>query len=105
MKKCILFAGIACFFTYSAATLADENKKPVASWSCEEFLALDGTFQPTAIGFAEALNKKDKPEDSVLDINGIEKVTPILVDACKKDPQSNFLAKLKSSWDELKKDM
>ncbi len=27
--------------------------------------AVDESFQPTAVGFAEALNNKDKPEDAV----------------------------------------
>ncbi len=47
---------------------AADNKKPVNSWTCEDFLAVDESFQPTAVGFAEALNNKDKPEDAVLDV-------------------------------------
>lgn len=105
MKKSVLVLGVTCLLAYSAATLADETQKPLATWTCEDFLALDDTYQPTAIGFAEALSKKGTPEDSVLDIDGIEKVTPVLIEACKKDPQSTFLTKLKSSWETLKKDL
>ncbi|MEB7883203.1 acid-activated periplasmic chaperone HdeA [Serratia fonticola] len=105
MKKQILALGMTCFLTYSTVALADESKKPVSTWTCEDFLALDESYQPTAIGFAEALNKKGNPEDSVLDIDGIEKVTPMLVESCKKDPQSKFLTELKSAWKSLKKDM
>jgi acid stress chaperone HdeA len=54
---------------------AAENHKPVSQWTCEDFLATDTTFQPTVVGFAEALNKKDKPEDAVLDVKGVETVT------------------------------
>ena len=50
------------------AQKAADNKKPVNSWTCEDFLAVDESFQPTAVGFAEALNNKDKPEDAVLDV-------------------------------------
>ncbi len=46
------------------AQKAADNKKPVNSWTCEDFLAVDESFQPTAVGFAEALNNKDKPEDA-----------------------------------------
>jgi acid stress chaperone HdeA len=35
------------------------------------------------VGFAEALNKKDKPEDAVLDVKGVETVTPALVHVCR----------------------
>ena len=44
------------------AQKAADNKKPVNSWTCEDFLAVDESFQPTAVGFAEALNNKNKPE-------------------------------------------
>lgn len=57
------------------AQKAADNKKPVNSWTCEDFLAVDESFQPTAVGFAEALNNKDKPEDAVLDVQGIATVT------------------------------
>lgn len=61
------------------AQKAADNKKPVNSWTCEDFLAVDESFQPTAVGFAEALNNKDKPEDAVLDVQGIATVTPAIV--------------------------
>ncbi len=59
--------------------------KPVNSSTCEDFLAVDESFQPTAVGFAEALNNKDKPEDAVLDVQGIATVTPAIVQACTQD--------------------
>ena len=68
------------------AQKAADNKKPVNSWTCEDFLAVDESFQPTAVGFAEALNNKDKPEDA-------------------QDKQANFKDKVKGEWDKIKKDM
>ena len=32
------------------AQKAADNKKPVNSWTCEDFLAVDESFQPTAVG-------------------------------------------------------
>ena len=61
------------------AQKAADNKKPVNSWTCEDFLAVDESFQPTAVGFAEALNNKDKP--------------------------ANFKDRVKGECDEIKKDM
>ncbi len=61
--------------------------------------------QPTAVGFAEALNNKDKPEDAVLDVQGIATVTPAIVQACTQDKQANFKDKVKGEWDKIKKDM
>ncbi|OMQ23816.1 acid-activated periplasmic chaperone HdeA [Serratia oryzae] len=105
MKKQLVAIGVACLLTLSASSLAAGNSKPVAMWTCEDFLALDESYRPTAIGFAEALNKKGKVEDSVLDVDGIEKVTPMLIDVCKKDPQSKFLTELETAWKDIKKDM
>ena len=71
----------------------------------KNFLAVDESFQPTAVGFAEALNNKDKPEDAVLDVQGIATVTPAIVQACTQDKQANFKDKVKGEWDKIKKDM
>ena len=56
------------------AQKAADNKKPVNSWTCEDILAVDESFQPTAVRFAEALNNKDKPEDADLDLQGIARL-------------------------------
>lgn len=105
MKKQILILGVTSLLAYSTATMAIENDKPVTKWTCHDFLTLKETYQPAAITVAEALNKQGKPEDAVLNISGIEKVTPTLLEACKQDPQSNFSTKLQSSWQKLKKHM
>ena len=81
------------------------SNAPVNSWTCEDFLAVDESFQPTAVGSAEALNNKDKPEDAVLDVQGIATVTPAIVQACTQDKQANFKDKVKGEWDKIKKDM
>ena len=103
---------LSTLFTFSRvvsnaadAQKAADNKKPVNSWTCEDFLAVDESFQPTAVGFAEALNNKDKPEDAVLDVQGIATVTPAIVQACTQDKQANFKDKVKGEWDKIKKDM
>ena len=56
-------------------------------------------------GVAEALNSKDKPEDAVLNVSGIEKVTPTIVQACQKDKKMSFKDKVRAEWDNLKKEI
>jgi acid stress chaperone HdeA len=85
-----------------ALSQAAETQKPVNNWTCEDFLALDSSFQPTAVGFAEALNSKDKPEDAVMDVKGIETVTPAVVQACTENQKASFKDKVKSEWDKFK---
>ncbi|XTZ39284.1 acid-activated periplasmic chaperone HdeA [Salmonella enterica] len=86
-------------------TKAANNTKPVNSWTCEDFLALEGSFQPTAVGYAEALNNQGKPEDAVIDVQGIETVTPAVVQACTEDKQGSFKTKVESEWNKFKKKM
>ncbi|KHS42787.1 acid-activated periplasmic chaperone HdeA [Hafnia paralvei] len=105
MNKKTLLISMVCLMGFSAIGHAAENKNPVKSWTCEDFLALDESFKPTAIGFAEALNKKDKPEDAVLDVDGTEKVIPLVIEACKQNPKESFAQKVKSEWKKVKKDM
>lgn len=89
--------------TYAADSSKPANTKPVNSWTCEDFLALESSFRPTAVGYAEALNNKDKPEDAVIDVQGIETVTPAVIEACTQDKESSFKDKVQNEWDKLKK--
>ena len=80
----------------SQTALADA-KKPVSNWTCEEFLAVEGDFQPKVVYWATAKNKTGKP-GSVVDIEGTEKVVPMVIDECKKTPSDSFMTKVKNAW-------
>lgn len=106
--KLLFVSMVGALVLTSAVQAADSTKantKPINSWTCEDFLAVDDDFQPTAIGFAEALNSKNKPEDAVLDISGIEKITPLVVQACEKDKTLSFKDRVRAEWDKIKKDL
>lgn len=64
---------------------------PIAQWTCEEFLAVDESFRPSAVYFAEGFNQKDKPEGGMVDVAGVEKAIPFLIEDCSKNPQENLL--------------
>ncbi|ENA4072822.1 TPA: acid-activated periplasmic chaperone HdeA [Escherichia coli] len=110
MKKVlgVIFGGLLLLPVVSNAADAQkavDNKKPVNAWTCEDFLAVDESFQPTVVGFADALNKKGKPEDAVLDIQGVATVTPAVIQACTQDKKASFKDKVKAEWDKIKKDL
>ena len=105
MKKHILLIGAAGLMALSSLAQAETTKQPVANWTCADFLAVDESFQPTAVGLGEAINKKGKVEDAVLDVDGIAKITPIVVTACKETPKESFVSKLKAEWEKVKKDV
>ena len=94
---------VGSLMLFPVLSQAAETQKPINNWSCEDFLALDSSFQPTAVGFAEALHNKDKPEDAVMDVKGIETVTPTIVQACTENQKASFKDKVKNEWDKLKK--
>lgn len=94
--KVAVFVMLGLALTASLAVAG--NKKPMAQWKCEEFLALDAQFQPKAVYAATELTKTGKPEDSVLDIDGTEKVIPLIISECKKAPQESFWDKVKAAW-------
>lgn len=83
--------------------LAETNKKPVSNWTCEEFLAVEGDFQPKVVYWATAKTKSGKP-GSIVDIEGTEKVVPMVIDDCKKTPSDSFMTKLKNAWRAIEAD-
>jgi len=104
MKKHILMIGAASLLALSTLAQADA-KKPLAQWTCEDFLAVNESFQPVAVGLGEAVNKSGKVEDAVLDVDGVAKVTPEVITACQQDKKATFVHKIKDAWSKLKKDV
>ncbi|NNG65521.1 HdeA, partial [Pseudomonas fragi] len=56
-------------------------------------------------GLGEAVNKKGQVEDAVLDVDGVAKITPLVITACKETPKESFVQKIKSEWAKVKKDV
>ena len=88
----------------AASASAADTKKPVAKWTCAEFIGVDDQFKPKVVYWATAYAKGGKPEGSMIDIEGTEKVTPILIDECAKAPQASFWQKLKGAWAKVEAD-
>ncbi|WP_075182188.1 acid-activated periplasmic chaperone HdeA [Pantoea sp. 1.19] len=104
MKKIAMMIVTASLLA-PVASFAKDAPKPVNSWTCEDFLALDESYQPTAVGFAEALNSKGKAEEAVMDVDGIAKVTPLVTEVCEKNKTASFKDKVKDEWHKIKKEM
>lgn len=86
----------------ASAALADKHpKKPAKDWTCADFLAIDDEFKPKAVYWASAYSKRGKEEGDMLDIDGTEKVTPMIITACTKAPKESFWAKFKDEWHKM----
>jgi len=88
----------------ATSAVGAESKKPIAEWACTDFLAVDDQFRPKVVYAATAYVNGGKPEVSVIDIVGTEKVIPMVIDDCKRTPQSSFWQTLKDDWTKVKAD-
>lgn len=95
---------IAAALSFCATGAFAETKKPTAKWTCEEFLAVDEQFQPKVIYWSSAQTKAGKALGSAVDIEGAEKVIPMVIDDCKKAPKESFWSKLKDAWKKIEAD-
>ncbi len=87
MKKQLLMAAVMGTVLFSAAGHAAESKKPMALWQCSDFLQLTESYRPIAVSYAAALNHQGKPAEAVLNVEGIQKMTPLLVKQCNENPK------------------
>ncbi|QNQ64155.1 acid-activated periplasmic chaperone HdeA [Brucella sp. 6810] len=78
----------------------DMAKKKVSELTCEDFNGLEESFKPTVVGWVVGFNKKGEEDDAVIDVDGIETVTPAIIEACKQAPKASFWKKAEA---ELKK--
>ncbi len=63
--------------------------------TCKEFVALDDAVKPKVVYWAEGLNKKGKPVDSVVDVDETDRLVPVLVTECKESPEHSLMKKIK----------
>ena len=95
-----LLAGATLAFAQSSAA-----KKPLGKMTCEDFLAVEETFKPKVVYWAAAYGKGGKPEAAILDVEGTEKVVPVIIEVCKKAPKESFWQKVKAEFKKLEKKM
>jgi acid stress chaperone HdeA len=102
MKLSQLVLLIAIAVPVSAAA---DTKKPVTKWTCADFLGVEDDFRPKLIYWATAQAKAGKPEVATINIEGMEKVIPIIIEDCKKAPQDSFWQKLEAGRKRVEADM
>lgn len=87
----------------AAAPRQSATHKPLAKLTCEDFVGLDESFQPKAIYWAAAYGKHGASEGNMVDVEGIETVVPVIVDACQKTPKASFWEKVKAELKTIEK--
>lgn len=97
MKSTVTLAvlgGVLLSATMTSPVLAATHKP--ARMTCEQFVALDDVVKPKVVYWAEGFNHKGKAVDATVDIDSTDKLVPILVTECQKNPKASF-------WSEVKK--
>lgn len=61
-------------------------------------IGIDAQGQPTVFDAATAYVKSGKPDGSVIDSDGTEKVMPVVLNEGKPAPQASFWQKLGEAW-------
>jgi len=69
--------------------------------TCEEFLTLAEVERPKVIYWAEGFNRKGKPEDAVFDVEATDRLVPIVVESCTKEPKESFWKKVKAEFKKI----
>ncbi|SRR6266496_3919800 len=94
----VVMGGVVAASLMAGATFAstESSKKPLGKMNCEDFLAVDDTIKPEVVYWAVAYAKGGKPEAAVLDVEGTEKITPMLIENCKAKPKESFWEKVKA---------
>lgn len=101
----VLSAGLVQAETSSGKS-ADKNQeklasKPLEKVTCEEFNGFEDTFKPKVVAWAAGYKQGQKKPDVVaIDIAGVEKVTPLIAEECRKAPSASLWSKIDG---ELKK--
>ncbi len=97
----------AALVAVSTGAFAQSNstKKPLGKMTCADFLGFEDSFKPKVVYWAVARGQGGKPESAGVNVAGIEKMIPVLIDACKKAPQESFWQKVKAEVKKLDKEM
>jgi len=86
-----------------ASAQSDATKKPLGKMTCEDFLGFEESFKPKVVYWAVAYGQGGKPESAGVNVAGIEKIVPVVIDGCKKAPKESFWEKVKAEVKKLEK--
>jgi len=92
-----LFASSTVAFAQSAS-----SKKPLEKMTCEEFVGVEDSFKPHAVSWAVAYGADGKPESAGVNVEGIQQIIPVVIEACQKTPKESFWQKVKAEFTKLR---
>jgi acid stress chaperone HdeA len=105
VKRMAISVIAATLLTGSTVVLAASSgeKKPLGKMACEDFLGFEESMKPKLVYWAVAYGQGGKPESAGINVEGTEKMIPVLIEACKKTPKESFWEKVKAEVNKLEK--
>ena len=100
-------ASVAIAGTALASDAGVDGGAPQASkikpskMTCQDFLALDDVSQPKVVYWTEGFNQKGKPDDVMFDTEATDRLVPVLIEVCKKEPTASFWKKTKAEFKKI----
>lgn len=82
-------------------TTTQKQGKHVEKITCREFLAIEDRFRPEAVSYAIGYTKAHKPKDAVIDVRGIDRLTPVIIKTCQARPQESLLQRVRAELHRL----
>lgn len=79
------------------STKAVKGTNPV-KMTCEDFLMLEDVAKPKVVYWAEGFDRKGKVEDATVDVETTDRLVPVIVEVCQKEPKASFWKKLKTEF-------
>jgi hypothetical protein len=90
----------------ASADKLDKTAKPAkvvkgtnpAKMTCGEFLALEDVVKPKVVYWAEGFDRKGKAEEATVDVETTDRLVPVIIEVCQKEPKASFWKKIKAEF-------
>ena len=99
----VLVAAALLAASSSALGQSPANKKHLAKMTCEDFIGLEESFRPRAVYWAIAYGNDGKPQSAGVNVEGIEHMIPVVIEACKATPKESFWQKVKTEFKKIER--
>jgi acid stress chaperone HdeA len=81
-----------------------EPTKPLAQWTCKDYLDIEDVIRPKVVYWSSAHAKPGKPKAVTIKIKETEQVIPILEEDCRKASGESFWKHLEAAWKKVESD-
>ena len=68
--------------------------KTIDKITCRDFLTTEDKFKPETLSYAVGYGKHGHAKDAVVDVGGINRMVPVVVQSCNAHPTDSLLARL-----------